>query len=73
MTINIYISVQYNGGLFPDILLLTRDYYRRGTRLNTMQWLCLYSMCNSILLLLCSMMYYIVSVFDVCLVSLHGD
>ena len=29
-------SVQYNGGLLPDILLLTQGYYRRGTRLNTM-------------------------------------
>ena len=35
----IYISVQYNGGLLPDIILLTQDYYHRGTRLNTMQWL----------------------------------
>ena len=40
----IYISVQYNGGLLPDIILLTQDYYyHRGIRLNTMQWLCLYS------------------------------
>ena len=28
-------SVQYNGGLFPDIVLLTQGYYHRGTRLNT--------------------------------------
>ena len=34
MAINI-ISVQYNGGLFPDIILLTQGYYPRGTRLNT--------------------------------------
>ena len=29
-------SVQYNGGLLPDIILLTIGYYHRGTRLNTM-------------------------------------
>ena len=29
------ISVQYNGGLLPDIILLTQGYYHRGTRLNT--------------------------------------
>ena len=35
MAINI--SVQYNNGeLLPDIILLTQDYYPRGTRLNTM-------------------------------------
>ena len=28
MTINV--SVQYNGGLIPDIILLTRCYYHRG-------------------------------------------
>ena len=32
MAINI--SVQYNGGLLPDIILLSRGYYHRGTRLN---------------------------------------
>ena len=30
MAINI--SVQYNGGLLPDIILMTQGYYRRGTR-----------------------------------------
>ena len=35
MAINI-ISVQYNGRLLPDIILLTQGYYHRGTRLNTM-------------------------------------
>ena len=30
------ISVQYNVGLLPDIILLTQGYYHRGTRLNTM-------------------------------------
>ena len=34
MVINI--SVQYNGGLLPDIILLTQGYYHQGTRLNTM-------------------------------------
>ena len=32
----IYISVLYNGGFLPDIILLTQDYYHRGIRLNTM-------------------------------------
>ena len=31
-------SVQYNGGLLPDIILLTQCYYHhRGTRLNAMK------------------------------------
>ena len=30
------VSVQYNGGLLPDIILLTHGYYHRGTRLNAM-------------------------------------
>ena len=34
MAINI--SVQYNGGLLPDMILLTHGYYHRETRLNTM-------------------------------------
>ena len=33
----IYLSVQYNGGLLPDIILLTQCYYHRGTRLNVMK------------------------------------
>ena len=33
MVINI--SVLYNGGFLPDIILLTQGYYHRGTRLNT--------------------------------------
>ena len=60
MVINI--SVQHNGGFLPDIILLTQGYYHRGTRLNTMEWLWLYSLCNSILLLPCLMVYYIVSI-----------
>ena len=35
MAINV--SVQYNGALLPDILLLTHGYYHRGTRLNAMK------------------------------------
>ena len=55
------ISVQYNGELLPDIILLTQGYYHWGTRLNTMLWLCIYSLCNRISLLPCVMVYYIVS------------
>ena len=32
----INISVEYNGGLLPDIILLTHGYYHWGTRLITM-------------------------------------
>ena len=39
MAINI--SVQYNGGLLPDIILLIQGYYPRGARLNAMKR-CLY-------------------------------
>ena len=56
------ISVQYNGGFLPYIILLTQGYYYWGTRLNTLWWLCIYSLCNSILLLPYLMVYYIVSV-----------
>ena len=52
MVINI--SVQYNGGLLPDIILLTQGYYHWGSGF-------VYSLCNSILLLPCVMVYYIVS------------
>ena len=55
MVINI--SVQYNGGFLLDIILLTQGYYHRGIRLNTVEWLCLYSLCNSKLLLPCLMVY----------------
>ena len=59
MVINI--SVQYNGGFLPDSILLTQGYYHWETRLNTMQWLCIYSLCNSMLLLPYVMVYYVVS------------
>ena len=35
MAIHITSSVQYNGGLLPDSILLTQGYYG-GTRLSTM-------------------------------------
>ena len=35
MAINV--SVQYNGGFLPDIILLTQGYYHRGTHLNDMK------------------------------------
>ena len=40
MAINV--SVQYNGGLLPDIILLTQCYFHRGTRLNVMKRFCIY-------------------------------
>ena len=39
MAINV--SVQYNGGLLPDIILLTQWHYQRGTRLNAMKRFCI--------------------------------
>ena len=41
MAINV--SVQYSGGLLPDIILLTQCYYHRGTRLNAMKRFCIFS------------------------------
>ena len=42
--IAINVSVQYNGGLVPDIILLTQCYYHnRGTRLNAMKRFCIIS------------------------------
>ena len=43
MAVNV--SVQYNGGLLPDIILLTQCYNHRGTRLNAMKRLCICSLC----------------------------
>ena len=37
----IHVIVQYNGGLLPDIILLTQCYYHRGTRLNVIEMFCL--------------------------------
>ena len=42
MSINV--SVQYNGGLLPDKILMTQCYYHRGTRLNAMKRFCLCSL-----------------------------
>ena len=39
MAINV--SVQYNGGLLSNIILLTQCYYHRGTRVNAMKRYCL--------------------------------
>ena len=40
-------SVNYNGGLLPDtILLLTLCYDHRGTQLNAINTFCLYSQCS---------------------------
>ena len=38
----INVSVQYNGGLLTDIILLTQCSYHRGTRFNTMKKFCIY-------------------------------
>ena len=40
MAINV--SVQYNGGLLPDIIVLTQCYYHRGTPLNAMKRFCIF-------------------------------
>ena len=37
-------TTQYNGGLLPDIILLTQCYYHRGTRLNAMKRFCICSL-----------------------------
>ena len=42
MAINV--SVQYSGGLLPDIILLTQGYYHRGIRLNAMKRFCICSL-----------------------------
>ena len=46
MAINV--SVQYNGGLLPDIILLTQCYFHRGTRLNAIKRFCI---------LICSLLF----------------
>ena len=42
MAINV--SEQYNGGLLPDIILLTQGYYHLGTGLNVMKRCCICSL-----------------------------
>ena len=56
----ISISVQYNGGFLPDIILLTQSHLRGTRLLYTMHGLCTYNLYNSILLLQqhCLMVYY---------------
>ena len=44
LSMAINVSVQYNGGLLPDIILLTPCYYHRETRLNAMKRFCLCSL-----------------------------
>ena len=41
MAINV--NVQYNGGLLPDIILLTQCYLHRGTCLNAMKRFCIHA------------------------------
>ena len=43
MAINVSV-IQYNGGLLPDIILLTQCYYHRGTRLNATKRFCICSL-----------------------------
>ena len=40
----INVSVQYNGGFLPDIVLSTQCYFHRGTRLNAMKRFCICSL-----------------------------
>ena len=62
MVINI--SVRYDGGLLPDIILLTQCYYHRGTQ---KQYI-ITTMLHDVLFIRCFCF-----VFAFCLVSLHGD
>ena len=41
MAINV--SVQYNGGLLLDIILLTLGYFHRGTRLYAIKRFCIFA------------------------------
>ena len=41
----INVRVEYNGGVLSDIILFTRCYYHRGTRLNAIKRLCPCSLC----------------------------
>ena len=74
MVINI--SVQYNGGFLPDIILLTQGYYQWGTRLNTMYWLS-FVLIAFVMYITTTMSDGVLSclwfAFNVFLVSLHGD
>ena len=48
MAINVSVQ-QYNGGLLPDIILLTRSYFHRGTPLNAMKRFCICSLCSHLI------------------------
>ena len=39
-----YKYIQYNGGLLPDVILLTQCYYHRGTLLNAIKRFCICSL-----------------------------
>ena len=54
MVINV--SVQHNDRFLPDIILLTRCYYDRGTRLNPIKSFCPYSQCSHLHVLIFSPM-----------------
>ena len=71
MVINI--SVQYSGGLFPDIILLTQGYYQWGARLNTNCGFVFIAFVMHITTTMCDgVLHCLWFVFNVFLVSLHG-
>ena len=47
MAINV--NVQYDGGLLPDIILLTQCYLHRGTCMNAMKRFCICSLRSHLL------------------------
>ena len=72
MVINI--SVQYSGGLLPDIILLTQGYYQWGTRSNTMYGFVFIAFVMYITTTMCDgVLHCLWVIFNVFLVSLHGD
>ena len=74
MVINI--SVQCNGGLLPDIILLTQGYYQWGTRLNTIyrSGFVFIAFVMHITTTMCDdVLHCLWFAFNVFLVSLHGD
>ena len=46
MTMTINVSVQYDDGFLPDIILFTLCYYHRGARLYAMISFCPCSLCS---------------------------
>ena len=72
----IIVSVQYSGGLLPDIILLTQGYYQWGTRLNTVpsSGFVFIAFVMYITTTICDgVLHCLWFVFNVFLVSLHGD